>query len=127
MINFTKIASEVEAKADTLYSFIYIKHNNSIERLKCSMIRYLEAAGSYCKIHMTGNKVITVSQPLGDIMGKLPTQIFIRVHRSYIININFVNKFYGNFFVIDNDTIPIGRMYKKEALSHFNIVSKGIL
>lgn len=127
MYNITKPSTEAEANGNTLYSDIYFKQHNSIERLRCSKIRYLEAAGSYCNINLTDNKVMTVSQPLGEIISKLPANIFIRVHRSYIININYVNKFNGNNIYVDGHMIPIGRLYKKEALSHFNIVSKGVL
>lgn len=125
MYNITKTTTEVEANTNSLNYDIYFKQHNSIERLRCSRICYLEAAGSYCNIHMSDNKVMTVSQPLGEIICKLPANIFIRVHRSYIININYVNKFNGNIIYIDDHMIPIGRLYKKEALSHFNIVSKG--
>lgn len=127
MYNITKESTEVETNVSTLYSDIYFKQHNSIERLKCSRIRYIEAAGSYCNIRMTDNKVLTVSQPLGEIICKLPAQFFIRVHRSYIINKDYVNKFSGNNIYVDDHIIPIGRLYKKEALSHFNIVSKGVL
>ena len=117
----------VEVVSDIGDSYIYIKHHGSLEKLKCSTICYLEAAGSYCNIYMAKNKIMTIPQSLGEIVDSLPIDIFIRVHRSYVINIDYVDKYFDNTFYIFEATIPIGRTYKKDALSHFNIVSKTIL
>ena len=106
-------------------SEIYFKCNNWLEKITYNTICYLEAAGSYCSIHVSNNKKLTIAQPLGGIINSLPSDTFIRVHRSYVINIKYVNKYCGNIFYVQDTMIPIGRTYKKEALSHFNIVTKG--
>lgn len=105
--------------------YVYIKHNECFEKLSYNTICYLEASGSYCNIHTIDCKKYTVSQPLGEITNCLCPDTFIRVHRSYVININYVDKYIGNLFYVHNKMIPIGRAYKKEALSHLNIVPKG--
>lgn len=120
-------SNEMMVKANELSkafgSEIYFKCNNWLEKLTYNTICYLEAAGSYCSIHVSNNKKLTIAQPLGEIINSLPSDTFIRVHRSYVINIKYVNKYYGNIFYIQDTMIPIGRTYKKEALSHFNIVT----
>lgn len=116
---------EANGLPKSLGSEIYFKCNNWLEKLTYNTICYLEAAGSYCSIHVSNNKKLTIAQPLGEIINSLPSDTFIRVHRSYVINIKYVNKYYGNIFYIQDTMIPIGRTYKKEALSHFNIVTKG--
>ena len=103
---------------------VYIRHNECLEKFYYNTICYIEASGSYCNIYTTDNKKLTISQPLGEIAGSLCPHTFIRVHRSYIINVNYVEKYAGNQFFVYNKMIPIGRAYKKEALSHFNIVAK---
>lgn len=118
--------STLEATLSILNSYIYFKCKNSLEKVKCSSICYLEAAGSYCNIYLSNCKKITVFQSLREIISFLPQESFIRVHRSYIININCVDKYYKNSLYVNNVAIPIGRAYKKETLSHFNIASKTI-
>lgn len=108
--------------ANSTDSTIYIKHNDCLEKIQYSTICYLEASGSYCNIYLSDNKKITISQPLGEIANFLCPYTFIRIHRSFIINVNHVDKYIGNIFFIHNRMLPIGRTYKKEALSHFNIV-----
>lgn len=117
----------VEVNSDMEDSYIYIRHNGSLERLRCSTICYLEAIGSYCNLYMSDNKKMMIPKSLGEIIDSLPVDTFIRVHRSYVINIDYVEKYVSNTFYIYEATIPIGRAYKKDALSHFNIVSKTIL
>lgn len=125
----TEVSTETTAKTfatpNKFGSELYFKCNNWFEKLAYNTICYLEAAGSYCSIYVSNNKNLTVAQPLGEIINSLPSDTFIRVHRSYVINIKYVNKYYGNIFYIQDKMIPIGRTYKKEALSHFNIVTKG--
>ena len=105
---------EANEPPKTLGSEIYFKCNNWLEKLTYNTIYYLEAAGSYCSIHVSNNKKLTIAQPLGEIINSLPSDTFIRVHRSYVINIKYVNKYYGNIFYVQDTMIPIGRTYKKE-------------
>lgn len=116
---------KAEEKFNVLGTDVFFKCNNWLEKLKYNTICYLEASGSYCSIHISNNRNLTIAQPLSEIINSLPSDVFIRVHRSYVINIMHVNKYYGNIFYIQDAIIPIGRTYKKEALSHFNIVTKG--
>lgn len=123
----TKGNCEVEASCNTteVSSELYFKCHNWLEKIAFNTICYLEAAGSYCRVHISNNKKLTIARPLSDIINSLPSDTFIRVHRSYAINIKYVNKYCRNVFYIQETMIPIGRAYKKEALSHFNIVTKG--
>lgn len=101
---------------------IYIKIKESFEKLSYHSIYYLEASGSYCNIFLSDNKKLTISRPLGDITGYLCPDTFIRVHRSFTVNKHYVDKYTGDSFIVKDRTIPIGRVYKKEVLTHFNIV-----
>lgn len=121
----TDTIAKVGKGIELFNSDLFIKCNNWLEKLQYNTICYLEASGSYCSIHISNNKNLTIAQPLGEIINSLPSDTFIRVHRSYVINIKHVNKYYGNIFYIQDKIIPIGRSYKKEVLSHFNIVIKG--
>ena len=56
-------------------------------------IVYLEAEGSYTKIFFDENRHLLVSRSIGDIAEMLPPDLFIRIHHSYITNINFITHF----------------------------------
>ena len=54
----------------------------------------------------------------------LPVQDFVRVHRSYIVNINSVDSFIGNMLFIGNCRIPISKSHKNEVLERLNLIGE---
>lgn len=75
-------------------------------------IYYLQADGLYTKI-FTENKIYIIRDILKDIKGKLSENKFVRVHKSYIININHVDSFNSRELIINKETIPIRRGFYK--------------
>ena len=100
---------------------IFIRIQDHFRKISFSDILYIEASGSYCNFYLQTGK-ITVTYTLADTMQHLSKLLFLRVHRSFIINKNHVTSYIGNTLYIGEHMIPIGRHYKKEVLSHFNIL-----
>lgn len=96
---------------------------------KQSDILYIEASGSYSNITILNEKRITVTFNLADIEQKLSENEFLRIHRSVIINLNYVTKFIGNTIYLGQKTFPVGRKFKKSLITRLNLVcgSKKIL
>lgn len=70
-------------------------------------IRYIEADGSYCVIHLSGLEKIVSSKTVGEIEKVLNPSIFIRIHKSTLLNINYLrgfSSFDGNFAILDDNT-----------------------
>lgn len=93
--------------------FIFLKADKQEHKVKFSEIRYLEASGNYIKVH-TDKSSILVSDKMKYMEEKLPTDKFIRVHRSFIVLISKIEKIDGNMLKIGKDYIPIGKLYKME-------------
>lgn len=104
---------------DTDKQHILVWHNDKYLKLLTKEIIWLEADGSYCNIYMTQGRKITISFPLGSAQKVLPPTIFIRIHRSYIVNLKHVTALRGNCFYINNITLNIGREFRKLVLDHF--------
>jgi len=90
-------------------------------------IRYLEADSNYTIIHLSGLEKIISSKSLGEIEKILDPSVFIRIHKSTIININYLrgfSSFEGNFAILDDNTkLNISRRKYtefKEAVSRFS-------
>lgn len=118
-----------EAAVDTLSNAdqivsdsIFIKIQEHFRRILFKDILYIEASGSYCNVYLQGGSKVTVAYTLTDTMQHLSNSLFIRVHRSFIVNIKHITAYIGNIFYVGEHVIPIGRQYKKEALSHLNIL-----
>lgn len=103
---------------------IYFKEGEYYCRYMYSDIYWISVSGRYSNIHLSSDRAHKLSLPitLTELMKFLPTSIFIRIHRSYIVNANYIERISGNMLYIGTAVLPIGREYKKAVYSHLNIV-----
>ncbi|WP_175633942.1 LytR/AlgR family response regulator transcription factor [Pedobacter ghigonis] len=91
--------------------FVFIRDAGLIRRLNLDEINYLEAKGDYVKIYQN-EKTYAVRSSLKSIEEKLPGKTFIRVHRSFIVNIGRIDTMEGNTLVMHKNFVPIADAYK---------------
>jgi DNA-binding LytR/AlgR family response regulator len=72
---------------------------------------YIESLKDYIKIHRLADKPLLVKQSISTIEAMLPPDLFLRIHRSFIISINKVTAFTPHDVEIGSIEIPIGRQY----------------
>jgi two-component system LytT family response regulator len=94
---------------------IFVEHGNRLCSVTVNDIIYLKAEKDYTQIY-TGQKSFLSSYGIGALVQKLNPEVFLRVHRSYIININAVKEIYRDitktFLVMSNDVeIIVGKKY----------------
>ncbi len=100
---------------------IIIKSNLKKLKIYTSKIKWIEAFGDYIKI-ITDTDNHLVLSTMKSFENELPKDKFIRVHKSFIINIERIQKFNSKFAEIDNTKIPISRSKKDliaEAINNF--------
>lgn len=90
---------------------VKIKGSYGTEELHPMDICYVKAEGSYIEIH-TPTKTIVQRKLLGEIIADLPND-FTRVHRSYLVNLKFVESKNSKFWVVNGDEIPLSRNFKE--------------
>ncbi|MDC7995628.1 LytR/AlgR family response regulator transcription factor [Altibacter sp. HG106] len=95
----------------TSEDFIIIKVDKKNYRVKLPDIQFIEAQGNYCKVVTKTNKLLTL-RGISDFQTALPEH-FMRVHNSYIVNKDMVTAIEGNRIFINEETIPVGRTYKR--------------
>lgn len=97
-------------------TYFYVKNGKkgSYKRIQVENILFVEAADHYSTIHFRTQEKYTIYAPLGEIMHRLPKSNFMRVHKSYIVNLNTITDFEGNLIYLENNKapIPIGLQYK---------------
>ncbi len=103
----------------TDYIFVKVKHR--IIKVLYSSILWIEAYDNYSFI-VTSDQKYLVSSTLKDMEQKLPLHNFVRVHRSYIANLDMIEALEENSVVFAKGDIPIGKSYKKMLMSRFNII-----
>lgn len=82
-------------------------------------ILYIESLKDYIRIHLP-NKKITTKMQIGTVYQLLDNQTFIRIHKSYIVNIEKINAFNSTTIEIANQSLPIGRTYKETVMKGLN-------
>jgi len=92
---------------------LFLKANKKLIKVNLKDIIYIESLKDYVKVvTSTGNYV--VYKTITALTEELPSEIFIRIHRSYTISINKVKAINGNQVEFEGKTIPIGRNYIKQ-------------
>jgi DNA-binding LytR/AlgR family response regulator len=96
---------------------IFIKSNSKFFKVNFSEILYVEGMKDYLKIH-TPEYTLVTHQTMNELERALPSRLFIRVHKSYIVAVGHIRTIYGNSVELGKVTIPIGINYKETVL-HF--------
>lgn len=104
-------------KAEVKYAFIW--RQNDFLKVALDEIEWVEADQSYSKIYLTGGRTLTISFNLATVEKQLPATDFIRIHRSYIVNMKHVVSLMGNSLKIHDQLLVIGREYQKKVLERF--------
>jgi len=92
-------------------NFIIIKQGYDKYKIPIHDIVYLEAMRDYTRI-ATVTKQYLVLTTLNGITEKLPPDIFVRIHRSYVVNCTKVDAIQKNKINIQSQVFPIGKLYK---------------
>ena len=100
---------------------IYVKADSKIVRLQLSNILFIEALSDYVIINTPEKKLIVHSTMKG-METKLPSSDFIRVHRSYIVNVNKIDTIEDTTILMPNKHIPIGASYKGKFMERLNFL-----
>lgn len=109
-----RLSDSVESKKPTKNiqkDFITLKDNKTLHHVKLLDIRYIQSWGNYLKIFLINDDVKIVRKTIKMIEEELPEQSFIRIHKSYIVNINSIKSLIGNQIQIADQKLPIGKSY----------------
>ncbi|QIK54969.1 response regulator transcription factor [Dysgonomonas sp. HDW5B] len=102
-------------------SSIFIKSGYRMEKIELNDILYIENQKDYVKFHLEG-----VSEPISSLMSmqsldeKLPAKQFMRVHRSFIVNLNKIKTIERNCIVFGKEYIPVSDTYKDRFMDFLN-------
>jgi len=91
--------------------FLMVRSNMKNRKINIKEIKWVEALGDYIKI-ITDNENLIVLSSMKSISVKLPNDRFLRIHRSYIVNLNKVEKFSCTSVEVDQHQLPMSRKQK---------------
>lgn len=114
---------EFSKSQDIQLTSIFVKSDYQLVKVNLKDVLLIEGLDDYIRIHLTGSKTILTLMSLKAISEKLPPQEFVRVHRSYIVPLNRIEKVSSKKIEIGGKEIPIGVSYADE---FFKLIDKRI-
>ena len=108
-------ATQQSSPVDQNDGTIFVKTDYRVVRISIADIRYIEGMSEYLKIHLEGQKPIITLLSMKKMEDYLPPQQFMRIHRSYIVNLQKIQEVNKNRIILDADTyLPLGDLYKEQ-------------
>ena len=104
---------EKQGNADTVLvkDYLYINVQKKKVKILFSEILYVESQREYVKL-VTGKQVYITKMPTHEIESLLPSHLFKRIHRSYIVAVNRIDSYTTEMVEVNGNIIPVGRIYK---------------
>jgi DNA-binding LytR/AlgR family response regulator len=124
--NFLKAANKVKSLIElnankekesvkTTANHLFVKSEYKLIRIELDEIKYIESQHEYIKIHLINSKPVMTQLSLKSIEEQLPSDRFMRVHRSFIVNLKKVSVVERNRIIFDGKVyIPISDQYKEK-------------
>jgi hypothetical protein len=123
LFNFQQRSQELreleEKEARNSVSSLIVKSNRETVSIPINEIFFIESLSDYVKIYSEPGEVLTKER-----ISRLPDRLtddFIRIHRSFLVNKNYVESFTAQYVVVRGKELPVGRKFKESALNQFGM------
>ena len=121
-----KVQTDTHFKDEKLSPFIlsdciFVRHHEKMVKVDIKDILYIEAERNYCRIYSKDKEYLLVIT-LKDMDEKLPNKHFIRVHRSFIVNLSQIDEVATSHIVIAKKAIPLSKTLKEELLKRLQTI-----
>ena len=101
---------------------LFLKTEGGSERVRYTELLVLEGYGNFVKVHRLGARLLLTPTTLKELVDRLPALQFLRVHKSYVVNLTHVAQVSGNFLQVGPHQIPIGHTYRQDVLRRLHLV-----
>ena len=101
--------------------FLFVKDYSRLTKIRLEDILWIEAMDNYSSIVIRDKKIVANAY-LSELELRLPSDRFIRIHRSYIVSMDKMDRIEDDSIFIGEKYFPIGRSYRKEVLNRINII-----
>ncbi|GAA0723037.1 LytR/AlgR family response regulator transcription factor [Aquimarina litoralis] len=112
-LSMSRLNSEQASVEDDDY--IFVKSNLKKRKIFLNQLKYVEALGDYVKLIMEDGDPIVVLATMKSFEAELPSDRFLRIHKSYIVNLDKVERYNSRNIEIADEKIPLSR-HKKHSL-----------
>jgi len=100
---------------------IFVRHKDHMVKVFLKDIQYVAAERAYCHIYAEDTEYL-LSIPMGKLADQLPSADFLRVHRSYLVNLRQIDMVADDHLVVGRKAIPVSKEQRSELLRRVNLV-----
>ncbi|MCB0634405.1 MAG: LytTR family transcriptional regulator DNA-binding domain-containing protein [Saprospiraceae bacterium] len=127
--NYRQITQQSELKITvtsrdqplSLKDHLFMKEKNLYSKVQVSDIVYVKSELKYIELYLQKKRYV-IRHSLSDFLILMPAEHFIQVHRSYVVNKNYVDHIGANYILVSGTEIPISANRKEEVLNRFNFL-----
>ncbi len=98
-----------------IHPFIFIKDNQTFRKIVIADIHCVQAYKNYIELHLSNHRMV-IRSSLQRFSKILPTAYFVQVHRSFIVNMRFVDEITPNNLIMGEQTVPLSKTHRDEFL-----------
>ncbi|APS38183.1 MULTISPECIES: LytR/AlgR family response regulator transcription factor [Salegentibacter] len=117
----TSPGNKVEDATFILKDCLFVRHQDTMVKVDIKAIKYIVAERNYCRIFSAEKEYLLVTT-LKEMDKKLPPKHFLRIHRSYIINLSRIDEIAGTHVVISKKAIPMTKDKRPELLKRLQTI-----
>ena len=101
--------------------FMFLKTDAGTERVRFDELLFVEGYGNFVKCHLAAGRVLLTAETLKQMESQLPASRFVRVHKSYLVNLAAVERLSGNVLRVGARELPVGSTYRQDVLRHLQL------
>ena len=98
---------------------IIVKADRKLYAVEPSEILFIEGVGDYIRLHLAERRLV-VHETIRDFVEALPGDKFMRIHKSYVVNLGRISYIEGNQVSIGSETVPVSPTHREELLKRFS-------
>jgi len=124
--NIRELAQGTAGKNQNKDAFLYVRQGDGFQKIVWEEILYIEGLENYVKMQFKDKQLI-VHQTMTSLEKSLSKEVFFRVHKSYLVNVNHIDSINSGRIFIDSHEVPVSRHRKDELLNtvvYKNLISK---
>jgi two-component system, LytTR family, response regulator len=110
----------VQAQTSFADTYLTIRADRKFYKINFGDLKYIEGQKAYVTFH-TDKKKITALISLKQLEEALPEELFIRIHKSYIVSIKEILSLEGNLIEVFDTKLPVGKIYKENVMKIFGL------
>ncbi|WP_046245891.1 LytR/AlgR family response regulator transcription factor [Hymenobacter terrenus] len=100
---------------------IFLKTDAGTERVRFTDLLFVEGYGNFVKCHLVSGWTLLTAETMKHLESQLPAAQFLRVHKSYLVNLASIERLSGNVLLVGARELPVGSTYRQEVLRRLHL------